>query len=544
MKLTLVLALLAQANGIYGQAVDANGITLYEKIEEMERQILQPFTLNSLVSPCSNNQNGPPEEQEQTAAQWVRILFHDVITKNVEGPGLGGLDASIGFETDRPENIGQFANITLIQFALFSSVFLSMADLIALGVSDSLATCDQPLARRIPLRVGRIDATRAGPAGVPGPADSLAFAQTAFTRAGFTNSEMIQAVACGHSLGGVHQTNFPDIVPESQKTPENTEGRSTFDSTPNVFDNTGVNEYISGVGLKGGPLVVGANETTRSDLRIFKSDNNVTINAMNTPGSFEQTCLNIFEKMSNTVPSGVTLSAPIVPRPWIMRESHLDLTPLGIVTFQGTISAHGATEPPATASYFYGTEGGGNTGPKTSQTGAAIPIFRNTQIGFGTIKDYAFFDTFNSPTIQTINVQGQYSAPINLNIFLLPSQTFTLPVRDGPGGAVLTNRYLVRAAVKGSLVTAGSTVSATLWYPTTQQGSVVPKIATLITTLTLEKTVGPYKIFKAVIIQPGAVVIFGGAHFFQIKLGTTQTSAKISSIVFNTTCTAPDPSGC
>jgi hypothetical protein len=42
--------------------------------------------------------------------------------------------------------------------------------------------------------MGRIDATGQGPAGVPGPADTLAFALAAFTRAGFTQAEMIQAV--------------------------------------------------------------------------------------------------------------------------------------------------------------------------------------------------------------------------------------------------------------------------------------------------------------------------------------------------------------
>lgn len=39
-----------------------------------------------------------------------------------------------------------------------------------------------------------MDAHEAGPVGVPGPLDSLAFAQAAFTRAGFTQSEMIQAM--------------------------------------------------------------------------------------------------------------------------------------------------------------------------------------------------------------------------------------------------------------------------------------------------------------------------------------------------------------
>jgi hypothetical protein len=77
--------------------------------------------------------------------------------------------------------------------------------------------------------MGRIDATGPGPAGVPGPADTLDFSLAAFTRAGFSKAEMIQAVyitllppvlvkvltldarACGHSLGGVHGKNFPDI---------------------------------------------------------------------------------------------------------------------------------------------------------------------------------------------------------------------------------------------------------------------------------------------------------------------------------------------
>lgn len=56
-----------------------------------------------------------------------------------------------------------------------------------------MASCDstQPL---IKLRAGRIDATGPGPTGVPGPLDSLAFATAAFAAAGFSTTEMIQAV--------------------------------------------------------------------------------------------------------------------------------------------------------------------------------------------------------------------------------------------------------------------------------------------------------------------------------------------------------------
>ncbi|EHL00180.1 putative L-ascorbate peroxidase 6 [Glarea lozoyensis 74030] len=113
----------------------------------------------------------------------------------IAGPGLGGLDASIGFESDRPENIGVFVNVTIgqVKFDQFNTVFLSISDLIGVGLADSLATCANDH-RRLPLRVGRVDATGPGPAGVPGPADTFAFALAAFNRAGFSQSEMIQAM--------------------------------------------------------------------------------------------------------------------------------------------------------------------------------------------------------------------------------------------------------------------------------------------------------------------------------------------------------------
>ena len=89
MFVPILLALFSQLQSSNGQAVDANGITLYEKIEEMERQILNPFTLNSVVTPCSVNFNDDPNRGQQTSAEWVRIVFHDAITKNIAGPGLG-----------------------------------------------------------------------------------------------------------------------------------------------------------------------------------------------------------------------------------------------------------------------------------------------------------------------------------------------------------------------------------------------------------------------------------------------------------------------
>lgn len=60
----------------------------------------------------------------------------------------------------------------------------------------SLIVCDPSLdnQRLLKLRVGRKDATGAGPVGVPEPADSLSTILADFARAGFNQSEAIASV--------------------------------------------------------------------------------------------------------------------------------------------------------------------------------------------------------------------------------------------------------------------------------------------------------------------------------------------------------------
>lgn len=140
------------------------------------------------------------------------------------------------------------------------------------------------------------------------------------------------------------------------------DGADTFDSTPFVYENKVVQEYLSAEGKAGGPLVTTKNETFRSDFRIFNSDKNATIKAMSAPQAFQDTCFTIFEKMMDTVPRGMKLSDPVVPRPWILIESHLDLSPTGQVQYSGNISTHSKSGVPINATYYYGKAGGGNTG--------------------------------------------------------------------------------------------------------------------------------------------------------------------------------------
>ncbi|CRK47619.1 hypothetical protein BN1723_020349, partial [Verticillium longisporum] len=84
----------------------------------------------------------------------------------------------------------------------------SMADLIALGVYISVRACGGPA---VPFRAGRRDATTAGPVGVPQPQNAISIFRTQFDRMGFSPQEMIQVTACGHTIGGVHSAEFPDI---------------------------------------------------------------------------------------------------------------------------------------------------------------------------------------------------------------------------------------------------------------------------------------------------------------------------------------------
>lgn len=78
------------------------------------------------------------------------------------------------------------------------------------------------------------------------------------------------------------------MIIHSNLTKISLDGGSNFDSTTAVFDNTNVLEYLNGTG-KGGPLVLGFNSTTNSDLRLFESDNNATIKALTDAQKFQDT---------------------------------------------------------------------------------------------------------------------------------------------------------------------------------------------------------------------------------------------------------------
>ncbi|KAK6062754.1 WSC domain-containing protein [Seiridium cupressi] len=272
---------------------------------------------SSAISPCTNyvTMIGDPSlnSGRTTAAQWIRVAFHDFITSNVI-LGTGGVDASIGFETFREENKGSAFNDSFTFWRPFVNEFVPMADLIALGTVMSMNLCG---GKYIPYRPGRIDATQADPTtGVPEPGTGLEETLSQFRRAGFNQEDAIALTACGHTMGSVHHGVFPEVSPVSAVTINNTNGGVNFDTSRGAFDPRVVYEYIEGIGQMGGPLVTSFNESSRSDLRLFESDGNKTMKELyDKVETFQDVCADVMGRMINTVPYGVSLQDPIAPFP-------------------------------------------------------------------------------------------------------------------------------------------------------------------------------------------------------------------------------------
>ncbi|KAE9372701.1 heme peroxidase [Stipitochalara longipes BDJ] len=377
-----------------------DGIDQQDIIDEVEHILVDNTGMNSVpfvsaVSPCSNYTgfaSDPANRGEQTSAQWVRFAFHDFVTADIVA-GTGGLDASLGFESDRAENLRLFVNDTLEFMANTTTAYLGAADHIALGVLAAVSECGGN-AQAIPLR----------PSGVPGPFTSLDATLSQFASAGFAQNETIALTACGHSLGHIHYSNFPDIVSESAVSPTNLDGGVGFDSTPTVLDATGMNAYLDGSSVD--PLVVSTSVSARFDLRLFSSDNNVTITAL-----------------------------------------------------------------------------AQNTGSPSSGTGSGL---------FGSTTYFPFSSDVPSGTT-SLDIQGS-SFPINDNIFVIPDQSTGL-------GAV----------------------TAVLYVPETQQGSVALKITQTSFTLTASGTAGDYTLYNGAETVSNPQNVIAGISLGSLSSRTVKT---------------------
>ncbi|KAM0352983.1 hypothetical protein ACHAPU_001867 [Fusarium lateritium] len=277
------------------------------------------------MTTCSFGNN---DKGRQNAAEWIRTAFHDAVTHDAKA-GTGGVDASIFWETNRPENPGDaFAN-TFGFFSGFHSPRSSASDLIALGTAVATSACAGPY---VPFRAGRIDSYKAGPAGVPEPSTNIKDTFAAFAKAGFTKEDMTAMVACGHALGGVHNKDFPDVTGKKATGPFD-ETSVPFQKDVSTFHNGVVTEFLAGMSKN--PLVVAKNDTLNSDKRIFNNDR-ATMKKLSTTAGFNAMCSDIFTRMIDTVPKSVKLTDVIDPYDMKPYVTDMSLDSKGKIHFAGS----------------------------------------------------------------------------------------------------------------------------------------------------------------------------------------------------------------
>ena len=404
-------------------------------IRELEHIALDGSSTNlkSMISPCSqyiDSTTGKADAKlgRQTAAEWIRTTFHDFITGNTF-TFSGGLDASIGFELDRDENVGDAFNDALINFSYFFSSAVSMADLVALGTVLAAGHCG---GTPVVMRGGRVDATQAGPTGVPKPQDPLDKQLTQFSNVNFNRDDTIALTACGHSLGGVRKKSFPDVIngnPLGQQ--EGTDGRVAFDTSVSNFDNSLVKEYLGSTGQKGGPLVTTGNVEQRSDLRLYTSDQNQTMTRLSqSKDYFNNQCSGLFRRMIEQVPGGVRLTPQIDPTTTSnLKPYNLDLNIdwKGQMTLTGSlryIQVAGSGAAPGS----YAVKLVGRNGQTTATQVTATKSAADTGTGlYGPTYQYKFQLTFPASTgLSGIQV-GNTKFSLQDNMFVVPGLSSMTP---------------------------------------------------------------------------------------------------------------------
>eukprot|EP00195_Chlamydomonas_chlamydogama_P011298 CAMPEP_0202898210 /NCGR_PEP_ID=MMETSP1392-20130828/6781_1 /ASSEMBLY_ACC=CAM_ASM_000868 /TAXON_ID=225041 /ORGANISM="Chlamydomonas chlamydogama, Strain SAG 11-48b" /LENGTH=306 /DNA_ID=CAMNT_0049584069 /DNA_START=194 /DNA_END=1113 /DNA_ORIENTATION=+ len=133
----------------------------------------------------------------------LRLAFHDAGSFSTSD-GTGGLNASIQFELERPENFGLKRGWRIIEEVAknlkgtAAEGVVSRADLVALAGAQAVAVCGGP---RIAVPIGRVDASGPDPEGrLPGMEASAVQIKANFADKGLDVREMV-ALLGSHTIG-------------------------------------------------------------------------------------------------------------------------------------------------------------------------------------------------------------------------------------------------------------------------------------------------------------------------------------------------------
>ncbi|KAB2569182.1 WSC domain containing protein [Lasiodiplodia theobromae] len=479
------------------------------------------------ILPCGVSSTGDPGRVQ--AAEWIRTAFHDMAPGSVY-TGVGGLDASIAYETRSGENLGPAFNTTLAAYAPFLSSRSSMADVIALGVYAAVRACGGPV---VAVRTGRVDARAAGPQGVPLPQNSVGTFQNQFLRTGFSTTEMIQLVACGHTLGGVHADANPEIVPAGSVADDVVR----FDTT-DAFDNKVVTEYLANTTQNA--LVVGRSTTNgrNSDARVFAADGNATVRAMADPETFSSVCATVLQKMIEVVPSGVTLGDPIAV--YDVKPSGMQLTLLDggeSIKVTGDIRVR-TTERAASqiekVQLVYKDREGGDGGTLDTESSGSAAGFDDTFEFYGVSANIPSDSSISSFNVLITLTSGETELHDNNgNSFPLQNSIIFQSPQSCLSGTLMT----ITAAVRS---TASSAPTLNVTYGVPNSRSVLPVLTASTVSMTKGASIGPYDLYSASYTLTAAQL---DSTRFDVKLASGATDSFKSSADLSDTCAdlSPDP---
>ncbi|KAJ3701216.1 hypothetical protein LUZ61_004921 [Rhynchospora tenuis] len=134
------------------------------------------------------------------AAGMLRLVFHDAGTFDLNSKS-GGMNGSIIYELDRPENAGLSKSVKVLEKAkceIDSIQEVSWADLIAVAGAEAVSLCGGPT---IPVRIGRLDSSTPDAEGkLPEETLDAIALKRCFQNKGFSTQEMV-ALSGAHSIG-------------------------------------------------------------------------------------------------------------------------------------------------------------------------------------------------------------------------------------------------------------------------------------------------------------------------------------------------------
>ncbi|KAK4770070.1 hypothetical protein SAY87_030602 [Trapa incisa] len=135
------------------------------------------------------------------AAGVLRLVFHDAGTFEIEG-NSGGMNGSIIYELDRPENAGLKKSLKVLEKAkteLDTQQQVSWADMIAVAGAEAVSICGGPT---IDVMLGRLDSMEPDPPGrLPEESLDASALKQSFQKKGLSTQELV-ALSGAHTLGG------------------------------------------------------------------------------------------------------------------------------------------------------------------------------------------------------------------------------------------------------------------------------------------------------------------------------------------------------